>query len=76
MGFPNPSISAEAARKAIAGDAPPSNADRQALDDEELRELETVTYAKVAPQAAAAVPQTALPSTSIWRRFLDRFTRG
>ena len=37
MGFPNPSIAGEAARKAIAGDAPPSHANRQALDDEELR---------------------------------------
>jgi hypothetical protein len=74
MGFPNPSIAGEAARKAIAGDAPPSHANRQALDDEELRELETATYAKLAPQAAA-VPQTAPAKASIWRRFLDRLPR-
>ncbi len=74
MGFPNPSIAGEAARKAIAGDAPPSQANRQALDDEELRELETATYAKLAPPAAA-VPQTAPANASIWRRFLDRLTR-
>ncbi len=74
MGFPNPSIAGEAARKAIAGDAPPSHAERQALDDEELRELENATYAKLAPQAAA-VSRTAPAKSSIWRRFLDRFTR-
>jgi hypothetical protein len=74
MGFPNPSIAGEAARKAIAGDAPPSHQARQALDDEELRELESATYAKLAPQAAT-IPQAASAKPSIWRRFLDRFTR-
>lgn len=74
MSFPNPSISAEAARKAIVGDAPPSGAERQALDDEELRELEHATYAKIAPEAAPP-PRTVPVRLSIWQRFRSRFIR-
>jgi hypothetical protein len=74
MSFPNPSISAEAARKAIVGDAPPSTAERQALDDEELRELDHAAYAKLSPPEAG-VPQTAPVKTSVWRRFFARFAR-
>lgn len=74
MGIQPTPITAEATRKAIVGDAPPSHAKRQALDDEELRELETANYAKFAPQTAA-IPEPAQAKTSIWRRFLDRFTR-
>jgi hypothetical protein len=78
---PNPSISAEAARKALgATEVAAANQhdvtdERAALDEAELHDLERADYYPDTPPAAELGPTPAAPGRSILDRLLHRRPR-